>query len=81
MTSFNHKILPNLPDRSRALDIGTGDGEFLVKLQEAGFQEVAGVEPSLAPARQAPDSVRNFIDTNFFDEMNYISGSALADSR
>jgi SAM-dependent methyltransferase len=66
-----HRILPNLPDRNRALDVGTGNGAFLLKLQEAGFDEVFGVEPSPEPIRQAQDSIRPLIERNFFDGNNY----------
>ena len=68
------RILPALPDRIRALDIGTGDGAFLLKLLDAGFDEVIGVEPSAEPVRGAPSSIRPFIEQKFFDGENYEAG-------
>jgi SAM-dependent methyltransferase len=58
---FLRKLIPRLPDRVGALDIGTGDGAFLQRLIEEGFTEVVGVEPSAAPVAQAAPSVRNLI--------------------
>jgi SAM-dependent methyltransferase len=59
--SFLPRITARLPDRDGALDIGTGDGAFLVELRRAGFQDVAGVEPSAAPIAAADPSVRALI--------------------
>jgi SAM-dependent methyltransferase len=59
--SFLSGIGARLPDRNGALDIGTGDGAFLVELLRAGFENVAGVEPSSAPIAAADPGVRGLI--------------------
>ena len=55
------KVLPYVPDRQAALDIGAGDGAFLSKLLQPGFITIEGVQPSLAPIKQAPETVREYI--------------------
>jgi SAM-dependent methyltransferase len=50
------RLLPTLPGRSGALDIGAGDGAFLERLLELGFSDVVGLEPS--PAARGRASVR-----------------------
>lgn len=55
------RIARALPDRRGALDIGTGDGAFLAELLAAGFTEVAGVEPSVAPVQAARPEIRPLI--------------------
>lgn len=54
-------LLPRLPATGGALDIGTGDGAFLSVLLRAGFDDVAGVEPSAAPVRAAAPEVKALI--------------------
>ena len=54
-------ILDRLPNRTRALDIGAGDGAFVKKLLAAGFTDVVGVEPSAAPIQAAEPRVRAFL--------------------
>jgi SAM-dependent methyltransferase len=54
-------VLPALSDKQSALDIGTGDGSFLSRLLELGFENVAGVEPSAAPIAAAASKVRPLI--------------------
>ena len=65
--SLIERILPRLPDRDAALDIGTGDGVFLERLLESGFSRVRGVEPSSAPIAAAKPHVREFIQHGLFD--------------
>ncbi len=65
--SFVARLLPRLPDRSGALDIGTGDGCFLDKLIGLGFTEVCGVEPSFAPIQAARPEIRGLIRHGLFD--------------
>jgi SAM-dependent methyltransferase len=48
------RLLPGLPDRAAALDIGAGDGAFLERLLALGFGDVVGFEPSEAARRSAP---------------------------
>ena len=61
-----HQILPRLPDRDAALDIGTGDGAFLEQLLGLGFHDVAGVEPSEAPYAAAKPGIRDKIRVGLF---------------
>jgi SAM-dependent methyltransferase len=60
------RIVPQLPDRVGALDIGTGDGAFLHELLDQGFSSVVGIEPSSAPIRSAADRVRPLILQGLF---------------
>jgi SAM-dependent methyltransferase len=64
-------ILPNLPDRTGALDIGTGDGAFLGELVRAGFTNVHGVEPSAAPVAAAKPDIRPLIRQGVFRSDDY----------
>jgi SAM-dependent methyltransferase len=63
---FLPSIIRRLPDKDGAIDIGTGDGAFLRELLAAGFNNVAGVEPSEAPISTAPDDVRGLIRHDIF---------------
>lgn len=65
------RFLHRLPDHNGALDIGAGDGAFLVKLLEAGFTGLAGVEPSSAPIRTAVPEVRGFIRQGGFSAKEF----------
>jgi SAM-dependent methyltransferase len=60
------RIIPSLPDRVGALDIGTGEGSFLEELLAAGFEQVVGVEPSAAPIAAAKPEIRPLIRQGFF---------------
>jgi SAM-dependent methyltransferase len=57
------RLLHRIPDRRRAaaLDIGAGDGAFLERLLEQGYEQVAGFEPSRAAADAALPDVRPLI--------------------
>jgi SAM-dependent methyltransferase len=55
------RVLPVLPDRAGALDIGAGDGAFLERLLELGFSGIVGLEPSEAAREGAPEQVRALI--------------------
>ena len=59
--SYLPRIAAKLPDRDGALDIGTGDGAFLEQLQQHGFTNVVGVEPSAAPVAAAKPEIRALI--------------------
>ncbi|HLJ57341.1 MAG TPA: class I SAM-dependent methyltransferase [Chthonomonadaceae bacterium] len=69
------RLLPRLADRRGALDIGTGDGCFLERLIELGFEDVAGVEPSEAPIRAARAAIRPLIRHGLFDAADFAAGS------
>ena len=60
------RILPNLKHKAAALDIGTGNGAFLMHLIKADFKSVRGVEPSLSPIRAAAKQIRPFIKVGLF---------------
>jgi len=51
----------------RALDIGAGDGAFMMELMRNGFEDVVGFEPSAAPLRMADPAVRARIHDGPFD--------------
>ena len=59
--------LGELPDRSAALEIGTGNGALLAHLRAFGFMEVLGIEPSRAAADSAAPDVRPMIRVESFD--------------
>jgi SAM-dependent methyltransferase len=68
-------VLDRLPDRHGALDIGAGDGAFLGRLLELGFNGVVGVEPSRAPVAAAEPAVRDLLVPEPFDPSRFEAGS------
>ncbi len=58
-----------------ALDIGTGDGAFLVELLKHGLTKVQGVEPSKAPIQCANKAVASLIHHSFFKPEMFASES------
>jgi SAM-dependent methyltransferase len=60
------QIAGRLPNRSGALDIGTGDGSFLRELERRGFTRVSGVEPSAAPIERADPRIQALIHHGVF---------------
>ena len=64
-------ILTHLPQRRRALEIGTGNGIFLEKLASAGFTDLVGVEPSSAAIASAPEHRRAWIHEGIFSEAEF----------
>ena len=60
------RIIPRLPDKIRAVDVGTGDGVFLRELLAAGFRDVVGIEPSSAPIAAADREIRPLIRQDIF---------------
>jgi SAM-dependent methyltransferase len=67
-------IIRRIPDRHGAIDIGTGDGAFLRELLAAGFDGVAGVEPSKTPVDSARDDVRSLIRNDIFRPEHFEPG-------
>lgn len=61
------RYLRGFPHTDGALDIGTGDGAFLLRLLEVGFSDVHGVEPSATPIAAADPRVRPLITYGMFD--------------
>jgi SAM-dependent methyltransferase len=68
-------LLPALPPGAAALDIGAGDGAFLLELDVLGFKDVVGVEPSRAPVAQAPPAARERIRVGEFDAHDFPDGA------
>ncbi len=63
--------LARLPDKGRALEIGTGTGVFLEHLQRAGFKHLHGVEPSRAAIASAPAHRQAWIRESIFVEEDF----------
>lgn len=55
-----------LPDRIAALDIGAGDGAFCSQLLKMGFENVVGLEPSMAPIEAAAPDIRHCLRQEMF---------------
>ena len=72
---FLPQICRRLPDRSAALDIGTGDGAFLEELLAMKFDRIVGVEPSSAPIAAATPSVKPFIRQGLFQPLDFEPGT------
>jgi SAM-dependent methyltransferase len=68
-------VLPSLPSRRGALDIGAGDGAFLSRLLDLGFTDVVGVEPSRAPIACAPARIRQFLRRGIFRAGEFVPDS------
>jgi SAM-dependent methyltransferase len=58
--------LTALPSRRSALDIGAGDGAFVEELLGLGFEDVIGVEPSIAPIENANPAIRGHLKCGIF---------------
>jgi len=58
--------LPKNLVRGKALDIGTGGGEFLSELQRYGFAELEGIEPSPSAIATADPAIRAHIHQGIF---------------
>jgi len=68
------RIVPHLPDRIGALDIGAGDGAFLHELLDQQFSCVVGIEASSAPILSADDRVRPLIRQGLFQPGTFSEG-------
>ncbi len=64
-------LVPQLPDRDGALDIGAGDGAFCGELMKLGFTNVIGLEPSAAPIAVAKPDVRECLRQQMFDASQF----------
>jgi len=53
------------------VDVGAGDGAFLLELMRNGFTDVIGYEPSEAPVRSADPAVRDRLRVGFFDAAKF----------
>jgi SAM-dependent methyltransferase len=72
---FLRLLRSRLPDLVGALDIGTGDGVFLERLLSAGFTDVIGIEPSVAPTLSAKLAIRPLIRQGMFRGEDFAAGS------
>lgn len=52
--------MPDFP-RNKALDIGTGNGSYLLNLKNGGVKDVVGIEPSREPIKHADSLVKEYI--------------------
>ncbi len=64
-------VLAKLPQRGRALEIGTGTAVFLEHLKAKGFAELVGVEPSVSAIASAPAHRRPWIREGIFVESDF----------
>lgn len=64
-------VLPKLPRRDAALEIGTGTGIFLEALKNRGFKTLVGVEPSSAAIAAAPAHRQAWIRESIFRESDF----------
>jgi len=62
-------LLALLPTNTAALEIGTGTGAFLSRLESAGFGTLVGIEPSSAAIEAAPKDRRAWIRLGIFEEV------------
>ena len=72
--SYMNAIAPalkQLPQKKAALEIGTGTGIFLEHLAQSGFEQVIGVEPSIAAIMAAPKSRQAWIKHGIFREEDF----------
>lgn len=67
------KILPSLPDKASALEVGSGNGAFLKHLVQEGFQDVIGVEPSGEAIACAPKDIKGLIKHDMFKASDFES--------
>ena len=64
-------VLQQLKGRGTALEIGTGTGAFLERLEAAGFAELVGIEPSTAAIAAAPPHRQPWIREGIFEEADF----------
>jgi SAM-dependent methyltransferase len=64
-----------LPHRGTLLEIGTGTGVFLSRMENAGFQERIGIEPSRAAINAAGPAVRPLVREGIFNPASFTPAS------
>ena len=64
---LNNSANSKLSSESTVLDIGTGDGAFLLELYERNWRKLTGIEPSAAPVNAANPKIKSFIRNEMFD--------------
>ena len=68
-------IVPDLPSRRGAVDIGAGDGAFMERLAAAGFEDIVGFEPSRSAIASARADVKPQIRPEPFDDSQLAPGA------
>jgi SAM-dependent methyltransferase len=77
-TTYANILAPHvalLPRRGALLEIGAGTGVFLARMENAGFQQRIGVEPSLAAIEAADPAVKPLIREGVFDAADFTPAS------
>jgi SAM-dependent methyltransferase len=64
-------VIERIESKCRALEVGTGTGVFLEMLKDVGFDEVVGVEPSIAAINAAPFHRQRWIREGIFNEKDF----------
>lgn len=62
-----NSIIRSLKKNARIIDVGCGNGFYLSALQQMGFQNIAGIEPSRDAIAKAPDNIRHTILPTMFE--------------
>ena len=68
-------MIAALPQRQSALEIGTGTGVLMERMQAAGFADVIGIEPSVAAIAAANPGIRPHIREGIFTESDFVAES------
>lgn len=61
--------------KNTAVDVGAGDGSFLMELKALGFKKMEGLEPSSKPIMLANKSIRPFLKQAVFEKDIYRKNS------
>ena len=72
---FLRRALKLNPSKERILDIGCGSGFFLQLCLKEGFNEVYGVEPSVAAFEQVPQNLTDRIRNDVFRHSDFTENS------
>jgi SAM-dependent methyltransferase len=67
--------LARLKRRGKLVEIGTGTGALLERFLAEGFDEIIGIEPSLAAIDAAKPAVKPFIREGIFDAVSFAPNS------
>ncbi len=70
------RVLPLVPSKRRLVEIGCGNGFFLEEALARGFEDVAGVEPSLEARARASERVRAKIVPGLYERASFPAAHA-----